>query len=563
MSPITPLSPLLILLLGAILCPLMRRIARAEVRDGLALLFSGFSLVLSLSLYRGQPFAITLSSWRPALHFGVELAYYVDGLSLLFASLMGFIILVAILSGSAFLDGDEETRHPYGGIFCVAAGGISLMFAADVITLCVSWGFLDLGMLFLTGFLHRGKSASRTGLRMLAINYLAGIALLVSLLLLEAHGASFSLQAALLPSKVLSLILLAALVRLGLYPALVALPADIEMSLPALVAWYVIPLSAGGYLLARMLTMISITALWGKELALFLGSVALVLSPFPLWFETSLRRTASYVVLSQVAYLALGSAIAAPYSLLIVSSQTISLTLALSLLFVSQRTSHGSLPHPYHLWAQGCIFAAVASLVGTPLTLAFLSRWLLYQSLWETGLGVVIPLSLIANSFLLAPLLKVFLERTPPASEQSRPSPLLLAGVSSLAVPLVILGLHPPVIGRLMGLQSVLPSLPPLLDLIFSTAPPLGLALVAGVLLSLFLGYVMYRNGTIIVARAGISLQTLQAVAEMEWLYRAAGWTVRRLALALEHLGGFFEERRSPGWILLFALLVALLLLSS
>jgi formate hydrogenlyase subunit 3/multisubunit Na+/H+ antiporter MnhD subunit len=487
----------------------------------------------------------------------------VDSLSLLFASLIGFIMLVAILSDSAFLTSDEENTHAYGGIFLVAAGGVSLIFAADLVTLYMSWGFLDLGLLFLTGFLHRGKAASRTGLRILTINYLAGIALLASLLLLEAQDVSFSLQTTLLPPKAISLIVLAALVRVGLYPALVALPADVEMSLPTVIAWYVIPLTAGAYLLARVFPLVSVTSLWGKEVALFLGSLALVLSPFPLWFETTLRRTASYIVLNQVGYLTLASAIAAPYSVAIVSSQIVSVTLALSLLFLSQVASHEPMPHPYHLWTRGCTFAGVAALVGTPLTIGFVSRWLLYQSLWETGLGLVILLSLAANSFLLAPLLKMFLEHTPQASERGRVSPLLLAGMSALSIPLVILGLHPPLIGRLVRLQSTLPTLPPLPDLIYSAGPSFSLVMIAGTLLSLSLGYLMYRKGKIIVARAGISLQTLQMIAELDWLYRALGWTVQRVALMLEQAGGFFEERRSLGWILLFALLAALLLLSS
>jgi len=563
MSLTTPLSPVVILLLGATLLPLMKRIARAQLRAGLALFLASSFFLLSLSLYANQPAAVTISLWRPAPHFGVELAYYVDSLSLLFASLIGFIMLVAILSDSAFLTSDEENTHAHGGIFLVAAGGVSLIFAADLVTLYMSWGFLDLGLLFLTGFLHRGKAASRTGLRILTINYLAGIALLASLLLLEAQDVSFSLQTTLLPPKAISLIVLAALVRVGLYPALVALPADVEMSLPTVIAWYVIPLTAGAYLLARVFPLVSVTSLWGKEVALFLGSLALVLSPFPLWFETTLRRTASYIVLNQVGYLTLASAIAAPYSVAIVSSQIVSVTLALSLLFLSQVASHEPMPHPYHLWTRGCTFAGVAALVGTPLTIGFVSRWLLYQSLWETGLGLVILLSLAANSFLLAPLLKMFLEHTPQASERGRVSPLLLAGMSALAIPLVILGLHPPLIGRLVRLQSTLPTLPPLPDLIYSAGPSFSLVMIAGTLLSLSLGYLMYRKGKIIVARAGISLQTLQMIAELDWLYRALGWTVQRVALMLEQAGGFFEERRSLGWILLFALLAALLLLSS
>ena len=566
MSLTTPLLPVMILLLGAILLPLVKRIAPARVRDGLALFLAGSFFLLSLFLYRDQPTFVTISLWRPAPHFGVELGYYVDSLSLLFASLIGFIMLVTILSQSAFLTSNannEENRHPYSGIFLLAAGGISLIFAADLVTLCISWGFLDLGLLFLTAFLHRGKAASRTGLRILLINYLAGLALLTSLLLLEGQGNPFSLQATLLPSKVISLILLAALVRLGLCPALVALPADVEMSLPSVITWYVIPLSAGGCLLARVLIPASVTSPPGKEVALFLGSLALVLSPFPLWFETNLRRSASYIVLNQVGYLALATVAITAYSLVIVSSQVISVTLALSLLFLSRAASRGSMPRPYHLWRRSCVLVAVATLVGTPLTIGFVSRWLLYQSLWETGLGPLILLSLSANSFLLAPLLKMFLEHAPQASEQGRISPLLLGGMSALAIPLVILGLHPPLMGHLVRAQGAPSTLPSLPELLYSTEPSFSLAVIAAILLSFSLGYLMYRKGKIIVARTGISLQTLQVVAEMDWLYRAVGWTVQRVALILEQLGGFFEERRSLGWILLFALLVTLLLLSN
>ena len=63
-------------------------------------------------------------------------------------------------------------------------------------------------------------------------------------------------------------------------------------------------------------------------------------------------------------------------------------------------------------------------------------------------------------------------------------------------------------------------------------------------------------------ARAGIALETLQAVAQMEWLYRALRWTGERVALIVEQVARFFEDTRSPGWILVFVTLVALLLLT-
>ena len=360
----TPLLPIAILLLGAALLPLTKRVARGHVRYGLALLVAGSFLAVTLSLYWSRSKDIILPLWRPASLFGTELGYQADSLSLLFATLIGFITLVVIIAQGAFLTSDDQYHHPYGAIFLIAAGAVSLIFAADLVTVCLSWSFLDLGLLFLIAFVHRGKASSRTGLRLLAINYLAGLALLASLLLLQGLGETATLQTTLLPSRVVSLVLLATLMRLGLYPALVALPADVEMSLPTVISWYIIPFSAGAYLLARITTLAPVAPVPGREIALFLGSLALVLSPFPLWFETSLKRAASFLVLNQVGYLALASTIASPYAAAIISSQAISLTLALSLLFLGQLSSREPVRHPYHIWTRGCTFVAVASLVG-------------------------------------------------------------------------------------------------------------------------------------------------------------------------------------------------------
>jgi formate hydrogenlyase subunit 3/multisubunit Na+/H+ antiporter MnhD subunit len=559
----TPLLPIIILLLGAALLPLTKRVARGHVRYGLALLVAGSFLAVTLSLYWSRSKDIILPLWRPASLFGTELGYQADSLSLLFAALIGFITLVVIIAQGTFLTSDERDHHPYGAIFLIAAGAVSLIFAADLVTLYLSWSFLDLGLLFLIAFVHRGKASSRTGLRLLAINYLAGLALLASLLLLQGLGETATLQTTLLPSRVVSLVLLATLMRLGLYPALVALPADVEMSLPTVISWYIIPFSAGAYLLARITTLAPVASVPGREIALFLGSLALVLSPFPLWFETSLKRAASFLVLNQVGYLALASTIASPYAAAIISSQAISLTLALSLLFLGQLSSHEPVRHPYHIWTRGCTFVAVASLVGTPLTLGFVGRWLLFGSLIEAALGPLILLSLVGNSFLLSPLLKMFLEPVRQGSNQGPVRPLLPAVMTALAIPLVVLGLHPPFVEVLVGQQSALSTIPPLAALISSVEPPLSLALMGGILLSLTLGYLMYHKGEIIVARAGISLETLTKVAKMDWLNSAVGWAVRWTTSILEQLGSLFEERRAVGWILLFATLVALLVLSS
>jgi hypothetical protein len=132
-----------------------------------------------------------------------------------------------------------------------------------------------------------------------------------------------------------------------------------------------------------------------------------------------------------------------------------------------------------------------------------------------------------------------------------------------LALVLMIFGLHPPLLGLLTGAQSALAAWPSLGELIYAPEVPSSTVSLVAILLSLVMGYLMYSRGELLVARAGVSLETVQIVARMGWFYRALNWTVHVTTSVFELAGRFFEGGRSPGWILVFATLVALLLLST
>ena len=562
MPLITPLCPIIILILGAVVLPLVGRIVRARIAQVLALVVAASCLASCLLLYWDQPTTWAADLWRPSSLFAVELGYRADGLSLGFLLITAGIAMIAVLSANSSLDSEHSQAEPYGALFLLMAGAFSVMLSANLVTMCLSWGLLDLGLLAVTAFAHGGRRASRTGLRLLLVNYLGGVALLAALVVFQGQGQTFFLQAAALPTKVISLAMLAALVRLGLYPTFIALPSGVDMKLPTLILWHIVPVSVGGYVLARVLGLTAVASLPGQELALVLGSLAVILSPFPLWFASDLRSMAPFLVLNQVGHMALAAAVAAPYSAAIIASQAVTLVLALSLLLLSQHTADASMPRKYQVWKRCCVLVAFASLAATPLTLGFVSRQLLYQSLLESGLAPLILLSLLANSLVAAPFLKVGLEQPSEQAGGDKTPALLLGSLTALAVPLVLWGIHPPSLGLLMGPQSSLAAWPVLRDLVYSAGTPWPAMLFLGNLLSLAAGYLLYRNGETIVARAGISLETLQTVAQMEWLFRAVDWTGQRAAAVLEQVAGFFEDTRSPGWILVFATLVTLLLLT-
>jgi formate hydrogenlyase subunit 3/multisubunit Na+/H+ antiporter MnhD subunit len=559
----TPLLPVILLLLGAIILPLTSLAARTAASRAAALFVSASAFLSCVLLFWGRPGEWTSVLWRPEELFVVEAGYYADALAAVFAGTLTLVTLVTVLVGDFRRPASAGYGVTLGVLFLVVGAACGVILAGDLLALCLGWGLLDIGFLVLTGLIHRGQWATRVAIRLVSLNYLAGVALLAALLELHARGEVFSWHAAPLPILAISLMMLAALVRLGLYPAFLGCARALGMRSETRILWHVVPVVVGGYLLVRASSLAAVTTLPGGEVAIVLGSVAVALSPFGLWFETGVKRIVPYIVLNQVGHMALAAAIVSPYSPAILASQALSLALSVGTLLVNEATQFDSSSRVAEAWRRCFVWIAVASVVATPLTLGFVGRQLLYESLIGSKLAPVILVSLVANSFMVAPLLKISWQARASSTGPARAHALSLGGLTAVALPLLVLGLEPAWLGRLLGAQGSLTPWPTLEELLYSPQGGAVALLSAGSIASIGLGYVMYRYGQLIVNKAGVSLETLHAVAQMEWLFRGTSRAAQGVASVLQHAGEFFEGRNSLGWIIVFATLVTLLLLSS
>jgi formate hydrogenlyase subunit 3/multisubunit Na+/H+ antiporter MnhD subunit len=558
-----PLLPVATLLLGAAVLPLATKVMGPRTVLAVAIGVSAIALLLMGALYLSHPSPWTAGLWRPQTLFGAELGYYADSLSISFVLILVIVALVVLLADVSSASFGQERPESLGMLFLALAAACSIILAADLVTLCLSWGLLDLALFVLTARSNSGRGGSGAATRYLLINYLAGVALLGGLVVLQTRGEAFSFQAAPLPALVISLLMVAALMRLRLYPAFLAQSPMSRGVLLARVLWHIVPAVVGGYLLVRALGLAAMASLPGSELGLVLASLSIALSPFGLWFEVDLERAAPYIVLNQVGYMALAAVVGVAYSPAIIGSQVVTLGFALVALFLGLTTWSGPISRPYELLRQSCVWVAIAALLAVPLTMGFVGRQLLYGSLAESRLAPLVLVALLANSFMVPPLLKLGSTAAPVEGARDRFQFLKLAALTVTALPLVLFGLLPELAGRVLGMQSASAVWPTPLALVYSpgTISPTVLSVVT--VGSLALGYLMYRHGSLMVDKAGDSLETLHTVAKIEWLYAGAGRTVEVVATVLENVGGFFEGRRSAGWILVFATLLGLLLLSS
>ncbi len=558
--------PIVVLLAGALALLLLNRAAGPRNRSPLTLVIVGMAFLALLTLARDLSANTTISRWRPFL--GSELAYHVDGLAFLFATLMALVGLATITPGLGCSEYSEGSSH--ATLLALLAAGFSFVFSANLITLCTSWVIFDLAFLWALAASDRGESGTTSppGLggteggrlmrivpRVLNLSCLACLSLLAAALLPGDDGLSLRSSSISLP--VFGLILLAALMRVGLYPLHLWIPIGVEGRMAARALLHLVPVSAGLYLLARLSVwaggVLSLSKGGGfpyGQALIIAGSLAFLIGAVLAWVEADPGKTLSFVMISQVGYAVASLAIAKPPTIVAVLSSSLNLVLCLGLLFLSQNRSElGS------LWSRAATGLAMASLAGVPLTLGFAGRWHLYHFLLTGGNPAFLALGLLAETVLFAALFKVWaaisIRVFPPEFAYQRSS---VAGAALLAAPVLILGLHLPALRPLMEASPF----PTLADLLRSTT----MAQWAVLFLPLLGGYLFQRHHRRIFDPVETLWLKLAAVLCLEWLYGFLGQIAGGVAGALQIVGRVSEGRGYLGWIAVVGLMAFLLLRS-
>jgi hypothetical protein len=188
-----------------------------------------------------------------------------------------------------------------------------------------------------------------------------------------------------------------------------------------------------------------------------------------------------------------------------------------------------------------------------PLTLGFVGRWHLYHSLLAGGYLAFLALSLLAEAFLFAALLRMWsaisVNASPSGLAHER---LSIVGAVLLAAPVLILGLHPPVLRPLM--EGVF--IPTSMGLLRSTT----IVQWAALFLSLLGGCLLQRHRQRIFDPVEGFWLKLTTALRLEWLYSLLGQTVAWAAGTLRIAGRVSEGRGYLGWIAVLGLLAFLFL---
>jgi len=505
---ITPLTPILLWLLGAALIPVAGATLPPRHRRRLAVVVSTMAVLSLFFVGSRHPADVQvvriLARWldEPAIALRVppfEPFLWVLALSLLSIS----------LAGDKAAAGTSPLSQAL--LFTLTATAAGVVLAGSYRSLAFALFIFD-GTAAMLALAHRrpGPAVGR-----LLLGVLSSTLLIAQVQGLDRLSAT--------PPELGGPFSLTLWLRLGLYPLLEAeMPGD--SSPPLRLGWTVVNLAVGLYLTAT-----GVSA-WIGWLA---GATTLLHSALA-WLEPSRERA-----LAHLGYALSGGILwmssAAGKGPAGVAASTATLVAVVALELTSPRLGRPAWSHPERLWNYLPPLLATVSLIGVPFTLGWEGRGALYRTTWEAGVPGAVALSLVAEGMALSVLYRYWrrLLKVTPAKETSLWRPL---GAVLVCLPFLI-----PLWGpRLLSPPASAP---------LEASPGAALGLVGSLLWALFLGYGRRR----LLRALPFSRQALMGALRLGWLLRALGRALDTIALTLLRIRAVIEGEHYLAWAVLLA----------
>ncbi|MGC2856894.1 hydrogen gas-evolving membrane-bound hydrogenase subunit E [Novispirillum sp. DQ9] len=359
--------------------------------------------------------------WVPTM--GVELAFRVDGLGLLFALLITIIGTFIFLFSASYMKGYPASGRFTFILLAFMLSMLGLVTADNLILIFVFWELTSITSFLLIGTDFKNPEGRRAATQALVVTGGGGLALLAGMLLLGQAAGTYSLTELLegepvtghaLYGALLFCILLGAFTKSAQFPFHFWLPQ--AMAAPTPVSAYLhsaTMVKAGVFLLARLHPALSGTPAWEVTLTVFGGVTAVMASVLALR-QTDLKKMLAYTTVMGLGTITLflaGSGQAA-----VMAAVTFILVHALyksALFMVAGTIDHeahsrdirklGGLARALPFTCAGAALAAL-SMGGLPPFIGFLGKELIYEASLHAGYAplFVTVMALAANAMMMS-----------------------------------------------------------------------------------------------------------------------------------------------------------------
>lgn len=395
-------------LLGTLVPLLTARFSRTACAFMTAVL-PALTLFLILSnagdIFQGERFQAA-TPWIPAI--GLELAFRLDGLALLFSILILGIGLLVILYARYYLSAKDSIGKFYAYLILFMFAMLGVVLSDNLIQLWFFWELTSISSFLLISFWGH-KTDARKGARMaLTVTGAGGLALLAGLLILGNTVGSFSLQDVLDSGPfikdsanypvIVVLILLGAFTKSAQFPFHFWLPN--AMAAPTPVSAYLhsaTMVKAGIFLMARFYPALADTDLWFLIVSLT-GLATFLMGAYIALFKHDLKGLLANSTISHLGLITLllgmGTDLAAVAAIFhIINHAIFKASLFMAAGIIDHESGSRDMRQLNGLWkympyTATLAMVASASMAGVPLMNGFLSKEMFFtETLHQASLG--------------------------------------------------------------------------------------------------------------------------------------------------------------------------------
>ncbi len=300
------LTVLLIIFGVAFIAPWLHSILKEKTGWVLALLPLGsFVYLLSHLPQIAAGETITQSTtWVSMEFFEINLAFYLDGLSLMFGFIITGIGTFIVLYGSGYLSGHTDLPRFYIAVLMFMGSMLGVVLADNLISIFVFWELTSFTSYLLIGFNHEQEASRKAALQALLVTGIGGLSLLAGLVMMGFATGHWEVSALLNEGEVvrehahylpiLILVLGGAFTKSAQFPFHFWLPS--AMAAPTPVSAYLhsaTMVKAGVYLLARMHPVLGATETWMILVGGF-GALTLLISAWLSLSFTDMKQILAY-----------------------------------------------------------------------------------------------------------------------------------------------------------------------------------------------------------------------------------------------------------------------------
>ena len=251
--------------------------------------------------------------WVPA--YGLDLSFFIDGLSLTFAlTISGIGTLIVIYSG-AYLAGHPHLGRFLAFLLAFMGAMLGLVLADNMLGLFVFWELTAITSFLLIGFDAVRAAARRGAIQALVITNIGGMALLAGVILVqqltgtwelsELRGMEDAVRGHGLYGLVLACFIIAAFTKSAQFPLHFWLPNAMEAPTPVSAFLHSATMvQAGVYLLARATPWLGGTVAWTTILVCF-GGVTLIWGALGSLRQTDLKQMLAQSTIASLGLLVL------------------------------------------------------------------------------------------------------------------------------------------------------------------------------------------------------------------------------------------------------------------